>query len=109
MATAPREIRVVVREGAVFRCRPDWTVDEAEAKIRAKYGLKFGGTEDQVGDLKGTDVIGNAVGDLTFVGGRALPPQPAARYVLDLDLWIVVYIHRIVLDFLCMCLITFCV
>jgi hypothetical protein len=78
MATAPREIRVVVREGAVFRCRPDWTVDEAEVKIRAKYGLEVGGTEDQVRDLKGTDVIGNAVGDLTFVGGRALPPQPAA-------------------------------
>jgi hypothetical protein len=75
---AAREIRVARRDGHVFRCRSRWTVDEAKAKIRMAYGLEFGGIHDQVGAFGETDVIGDAVGDLTFVGGRDLPPpQPA--------------------------------
>jgi hypothetical protein len=74
-----REVRVAVRAGEVVRCPLTWTVDNAEAKIRASFELSGGRIEDQYGvTMEGTDVIGNAVGDLTFVGGRDLPPpQPA--------------------------------
>jgi hypothetical protein len=78
METVARDIHVAVRDGAVFRCRPEWNVDKAEAEIRGRFELSGGGIEDQNGALEGTDVIGNAVGDLTFVGGRDLPPSQSA-------------------------------
>jgi hypothetical protein len=57
---------------------PDWDVDMAEAKIRGTYELSGGGIDDQNGALEGTDVIGNAVGELTFVRGRDLLPSHSA-------------------------------
>jgi hypothetical protein len=80
MATSKvaREIRVAVRGGEVYRCRPDWDVNEARSKIREGSRLDGGWIEDENGMMRGTDLIGNAVGDLTFMGGRdPPPPQPA--------------------------------
>jgi hypothetical protein len=78
MATSARDIRVAVRGGDIFPCRPEFTVDDAVAGIREGYSLSGGYIRDQRGAMRGTDVIGDAVGDLTFVGGRDLPPSQTA-------------------------------
>lgn len=83
-----REIRVAVRGGDVFRCDPTWTVNEAQGRIRATCGLSGGGIKDQDGMMDDDDLIGNAVGDLTFMWGRDLPvqamtqPQPTGKLLL---------------------------
>jgi hypothetical protein len=76
-----RDTRSCERRGGL-PLGPTWTVDEAEAGIRAMYGLEFGGIKDQNGAMKGTDVIGNAVGDLTFVGGREISSQPTGIFAI---------------------------
>jgi hypothetical protein len=75
---AAREIRVAVRGGEVFPCDPEWDVDKAKAEIRAMYGLEYGAIRDEMKVLDGKVLIKDAVGDLTFVGGRDLPPSQTA-------------------------------
>jgi hypothetical protein len=108
METVARDISVAVREGAVFRCRPDWNVDKAEAKIRGRFELSGGGIEgieDQKGALEGTDEIGNAVGDLTFVGGRDLPSSlTAPATVITLPAGKAPMSGLLIVSFLRMCL-----
>jgi hypothetical protein len=72
-------IKLTVRgEAKVFPCPVDWTVKEACEEIQAIYDVSGGGIECNKVSMRRTDVIGNAVGDFTFVGGRDLI-QPAGR------------------------------
>ena len=56
--------------GEVFPCPTDWTVDEAEPRIRSFYVLAGGGLRADGLPLLGTKRIGDTVGALSFVGGQ---------------------------------------
>jgi hypothetical protein len=67
---AKRNISV---NGQNFPCPVGATVDQAEARIRSRYGLLYGGLEDQNGALMdGTVLIGATTGPLSFVGGQPI-------------------------------------
>eukprot|EP01031_Cornospumella_fuschlensis_P030373 gene30373-36700_t len=56
--------------GTVFSCPVGWTVDQAEARIRSRFGLQFGGLEaDSIPQL-GDNLISNITGTLAFAGGQ---------------------------------------
>ena len=66
----PRDIHV---GKYIFPCPVSATVKQAENRIRSRYGLQFGGLEDQNGALINTNArIGLAVGTISFVGGRPI-------------------------------------
>ena len=52
---------------------PDWTCEEAKSEIRARFGLIFGGIDEDGIALKGTVQIGTTTGVLSFVGGQPIP------------------------------------
>ena len=56
--------------GEVFPCPNDWTVDQAETRIRSFYVLAGGGLREGGVPLLGTQRIGDTVGALSFVGGQ---------------------------------------
>ena len=58
--------------GQVFRCPIEWTVEEAESKIRSRYGLQIGGIEEDGIPVLGTARIKDVAGPLTFVGGQPI-------------------------------------
>ena len=60
-----------------FRCPSSTTIDQAVNAIRARFGLRFGGLQDDNVDLiNGAALIGDTAGVLSFVGGKAiLEPQ----------------------------------
>ena len=65
--------RNIVVNGNNFPCPVGATVDQAESRIRSRFGLQFGGLEDDNGALiDGTALIGATVGALSFVGGQPI-------------------------------------
>ncbi len=65
-------LNITVNE-ATFICRPDWTVDQAENKIRSRFGLQFGClVEGDGAALLGTKPISSAVGAISFVEGHRI-------------------------------------
>ena len=67
--------------GNVFPCPTDWTVEEAEARIRSSYGIQFGGIEHNGISVLGTSLISSFTGNLDFVGGQSIQPlqQPQGK------------------------------
>ncbi len=66
---ATKEIRVIVN-GAIFNCPIDWTVEEAEARIRSRYVLEGGGVEENGIPVLATAQISALAGALTFAGNQ---------------------------------------
>lgn len=69
------ETKGISVNGDVFRCPLDWIVKEAEERIRSRFVLQGGRIEENGIPLKETDVIGNAIGSLAFVGGLCTVQQ----------------------------------
>jgi hypothetical protein len=66
---ATKDITVIVN-GSIFKCPTDWTVAEAEERIRSRYALHGGGIEKDGIAVRATDLISSFAGTLTFAGGQ---------------------------------------
>jgi len=64
---ATKDITVIVN-GSIFKCPTDWTVAEAEERIRSRYALHGGGIEKDGIAVRATDLISALTGTLTFAG-----------------------------------------
>ena len=58
--------------GEDFNCPKEWNVEKAEARIRTRYGLQFGGIEANGVAVLSTSLISSLAGDLAFVGGKPI-------------------------------------
>jgi hypothetical protein len=80
MATRTRPIKIIARDQD-FPCPIGWNVEKAEERIRKGFGLTDGWIQCNGEPMSDEDKIGDPEGDLTFVGGRDLPTQPAEQPV----------------------------
>ena len=67
--TTKKDVHV---NGQVFRCSVEWTVEQAETRIRSFYGLQNGGIVEDGDPVLGTQLISSLTGTLAFVGGQQL-------------------------------------
>lgn len=62
---------MVGADSVTFQCPTSATVDQAEARIRSRFGLLGGGLQDREGDLvDGSKAIGDTLGEVLFVDDK---------------------------------------
>ncbi len=60
----------VTVNGKVFPCPVNWSVEEAEKRIRSRYELQGGGIEHNNVPVQATNLISSFTGTLVFVDGH---------------------------------------
>lgn len=58
--------------GEVFPCPIEWTVDQAEARIKSFYSFSRGGIRQNNVSVLGNWLIGSLTGNLVYVGGQSI-------------------------------------
>lgn len=79
----PKEIIVDINGNECkFPCNITWTVSEAIKEIRDRYGLRYGGLQDDTGALSYTTIISKTEGKIYFIGGQPIQQQGKNKYNL---------------------------
>lgn len=58
--------------GEAFPCPIEWTVDQAEARIKSFYSFPRGGIRQNNVPVLGNLLIGSLTGNLVYVGGQSI-------------------------------------
>ena len=72
----PKDIIVDINGNEhTFPCNITWTVSQAITEIRDRYGLQYGGLQDDAGALSDDILINETMGKINFIGGRPIQQQ----------------------------------